>query len=125
MRTSTVFLALLSVALSALSQVALKAGMISAPVQAAIGTSSLMKVTYAVSQSWLILAGLLSFGLSALVWLSVLSRAPLSTAYPFVALGIVITTAAGFLLFHESFPPMKIVGVLLIACGVIAVATSA
>jgi multidrug transporter EmrE-like cation transporter len=124
MQLGVIGLALLSVLLSALSQIALKAGMTSAEVQAAIATSSPMQVIVAVSQSWLILAGLLSFGLSALVWLAVLSRVPLSTAYPIVALGIVITTAAGFLLFNEPFPLMKGVGVFLIVCGVGAVALS-
>lgn len=124
MRIGLLCLALLSVVLSALSQIALKAGMTSPPVQAAIATSSSMRVIAAVSQSPLVLAGLLCFGFSALVWLAVLSRAPLSTAYPFVALGIAITTAAGLMLFNEPFSAVKGAGVFLIVFGVVAVALS-
>jgi multidrug transporter EmrE-like cation transporter len=124
MRFGFLCLALLSVALSALSQIALKAGMISPPVQAAIATSRSMGIVVAVSQSRLVLAGLFCFGVSALVWLGVLSRVPLSTAYPFVALGIAITTAAGLLLFNEPYSPLKVAGVFLIVCGVVTVALS-
>lgn len=122
MRLLLVGLALLSVLLSALSQIALKAGMTSAPVQAAIASASPWQIALAVSRSWLVLGGMASFGLSALVWLAVLSRIPLSTAYPVVALGIVITTVAGLVLFNEPFSALKTAGVFLIVCGVIAVA---
>ena len=122
MKPGLLGLVLLSVGLSALSQVALKAGMTSAPVQAAIATSSVTRIILTVFQSWMVLAGLLSFGCSALVWLAVLSRVPLSTAYPFVALGIAITTGAGLLLFNESFSVLKFAGMLLIVSGVVAVA---
>lgn len=124
MRFGLLCLVLLSVGLSALSQIALKAGMTSAPVQSAIATARSMSVIAAVSQSWLVLSGLLCFGCSALVWLAVLSRIPLSSAYPFVALGIAITTAAGLLLFNEPFSAVKAAGVLLIILGVVAVALS-
>jgi multidrug transporter EmrE-like cation transporter len=123
MKFGVLCLILLSVGLSALSQIALKAGMTSPPVRAAIATSGPMNVITAVSQSWPVLAGLLCFGCSALVWLAVLSRVPLSTAYPFVALGIAITTAAGLLLFNEPFSVVKGAGVLLIVLGVIAIAS--
>jgi multidrug transporter EmrE-like cation transporter len=117
-------LALSSVMLSALSQIALKAGMTSSAVRSAIATSSSTQVIVAVSHSWLILSGLLSFGLSALVWLAVLSRVPLSTAYPVVALGIVITSAAGLVFFNEPFSSLKVVGIFLIVSGVVVVALS-
>jgi len=121
MRFGLLCLVLFSVLLSALSQIVLKAGMTSAPIQSAIASSNTMRVIAAVSQSWQVIAGLLCFGCSALVWLAVLSRVPLSTAYPFVALGIAITTAAGLLLFNEPFSAIKIAGVFLIVLGVVAV----
>ncbi len=96
--------------------------MTSAPVQAAIAMPGVTKIIVTILQSWMILAGLLCFGCSAMLWLAVLSRVPLSTAYPFVALGIAITTGAGLLLFNEPFSALKSAGVLLIVCGVVAVA---
>jgi multidrug transporter EmrE-like cation transporter len=124
MRFGLLSLILLSVGLSALSQIALKAGMTAAPVQAAIATALSTSIIAAVAQSWLVLCGLLSFGCSALVWLVVLARIPLSSAYPFVALGIAITTLAGLLLFNEPFSAAKAAGVLLIVVGVATVALS-
>jgi multidrug transporter EmrE-like cation transporter len=122
MKFGLLCLVIFSVLLSALSQIALKAGMTSVPVQAAIATARSTSIIAAVSQSWLVLSGLVSFGCSALVWLAVLSRIPLSSAYPFVAMGIAITTVAGLLLFHEPFSVVKVAGVLLIIVGVITVA---
>ena len=123
MRPAFLGLALLSVVLSALSQIALKTGMSSPAVQAAIAQSNIWRIVSAVSHSWPVLAGMACFGLSALVWLAVLSRMPLSTAYPFVALGIAITTGAG-IIFHEPLTMLKIAGVFLIICGVVTVALS-
>jgi multidrug transporter EmrE-like cation transporter len=125
MKAGVVSLVLLSVALSAVSQIALKAGMTSVPVRAAIATSNTPTLIATVAKSWLVLAGLTCFGLSALVWLAVLSKVPLSSAYPFVALGIAITTAAGLLLFNEPFSAAKAAGVVLIVCGVVVIAWSA
>lgn len=122
MQVRAIGLVLVSVMLSAFSQVVLKAGMTSTAVRAAIATSSPMQIVMTVSHSWLIIAGLFSFGLSALVWLAVLSRIPLSAAYPVVALGIVITTVAGILVFNEPFSLAKAAGVILIVCGVLVVA---
>ncbi len=124
MKAGLVSLVLLSVALSAISQIALKAGMTSQSVRAAIATSNTPALIATVAQSWLVLAGLTCFGLSALVWLAVLSKVPLSSAYPFVALGIAITTAAGLLLFNEPFSAAKAAGVVLIVCGVVVIALS-
>jgi multidrug transporter EmrE-like cation transporter len=124
MRFGLLCLVLLSVLLSALAQIALKAGMTAPSVQAAIATSDPLKAIATISQSWLVLAGLFCFGVSALVWLAVLSKVPLSIAYPFVALGIAITTMAGLLLFNESLSAVKVAGVILIVSGVLAVALS-
>jgi multidrug transporter EmrE-like cation transporter len=78
----------------------------------------------AIGKSPVILAGLTCFGFSAVVWLFVLARIPLSSAYPFVALGIVITVVAGHLLFAEQISLVKIVGVASILAGIGLVAIS-
>ena len=69
-------------------------------------------------RSPLVVGGLTCFGLSAVVWLFVLSRIPLSQAYPFVALGILVTVTAGAGLFGETISWQAMVGVGLIVVGV-------
>lgn len=113
-----------SVVLSALSQILLKGGMISAAVVAAIEARDLRAILLAVATSPGILLGFLSFGLSLLLWLMVLARVPLSTAYPFVALGITVTVAAGALLFGEAISFQKLAGVGLILLGIVTLASA-
>lgn len=121
MRIFTFGLILLSVALSSGSQLALKAGMTSPSVQQALEGGGPLRVAFGLLASPLVMGGLFCFGLSALVWLFVLSRVPLSTAYPFVALGIAVTVLGGRFLFHEALTPLKLVGVFLIMAGIVAI----
>lgn len=70
------------------------------------------------------LLGLAVFGLSAIVWLFVLSKTAVSHAYPFVALGVVMTVAAGRIMLGEPFSALSLVGVALIVSGVLTLAAS-
>ena len=88
------------------------------------GPANLIPIFIAIATSPLVVIGLASFGLSAILWLFVLSRVSLSSAYPFVALGIVITVVAGRFLLGEPIAVAKILGVGLIVAGVLLVATS-
>jgi multidrug transporter EmrE-like cation transporter len=122
MKLSILWLVLASVLLSSGSQVLLKIGMISPAVQAALGSGGTsFKAAQVIGTSPFVLIGLACFGLSALLWLMVLSKIPLSSAYPLVALGIVITVLAGRFWFDEPISILKAVGVTLIVAGVVAV----
>ena len=110
-----------SVCLSALGQLLLKAGVATPRVQAA-ASGSIPGFLIAVAGSWLVWVGLAVFGVSVLMWLSVLARVPVSTAYPFVALGLILTAGLGYFLFGEAMSTGKIIGILLIAAGVVLVA---
>jgi multidrug transporter EmrE-like cation transporter len=52
------------------------------------------------------------------------SKVDVSQAYPAVALGIVITAAAGYFLLGEAINPTRAAGIVLIISGVVAVAVS-
>jgi multidrug transporter EmrE-like cation transporter len=125
MRIALVLLVLISVLLSASSQVILKLGMIRPSMQLALASNGgPLLVAHAILTSPLILCGMGFFGLSAVVWLFVLAKVPLSSAYPFVALGIAITVIAGRVIFAEGISLMKFVGVALVIAGVLTVAVS-
>lgn len=113
-----------SVLLSAASQILLKAGMVSKAVRSAISEGDFLSIVTAVATTPSILLGFLCFGASVLLWLMVLARVPLSTAYPFVALGIALTVAAGALIFSEPLSIQKIAGVALIMIGIVTVASA-
>jgi multidrug transporter EmrE-like cation transporter len=123
MRPTLVLLILFSVLLSSGSQILLKFGMTSPQMREALAIESEpLRIILTIATSPSIVMGLACFGFSAIVWLFVLSKMPVSTAYPFVSLGIVITVVAGRLIFGELISPVKIAGVCLIVIGVSAVA---
>jgi len=71
-----------------------------------------------------ILGGLTLLLLAAPMWIVVLSRLPLSVAYPMVSLGYVISLLLGVLIFKEQISIFKIGGMFLIISGVIALSRS-
>ena len=112
-------LILLSVTISALAQVTLKAGMASREMQLQLAGGLRFEALLQVLLNPFVILGLgLYFG-SAAIWLLVLSRAQLSMAYPFMALGFVLTAILGRLFFHDSLTLPKIGGTLLIVSGVL------
>lgn len=59
----------------------------------------------------------LLYGVLSLIWVWILTRVPLSHAYPFVVLAFVFTPAFGFLLFDEPLNLSYIAGLALILVG--------
>jgi multidrug transporter EmrE-like cation transporter len=121
MRMDSVALIFGSVALSSISQLILKRGMTTQDIQDALNTGAPAEIAYRILASPLVLGGVCCFGLSAFLWLFVLSRVPLSSAYPFVALGIFVTVLAGAIAFAEPISTMKALGVGLIMGGILLV----
>jgi drug/metabolite transporter (DMT)-like permease len=120
-RVMLIGLILLSVALAASAQLTLKHGM--NQVTAASGTATLSAGSVrTILTNLSVLGGLAIFGLSAVVWLLVLSRASLSFAYPFASLTYVLILLADRFILHEDIPILRWVGVFAIVTGIILVA---
>lgn len=111
-------LLLFAVASAAVGQVMLKHGMQIATARAA-DTRGSLAVTAATSP-WVLL-GLVVFGISAIAWLTTLSRVPLSVAYPFNALGYLGILTASILVLHERANVWTWTGSLLVVSGLIIV----
>jgi drug/metabolite transporter (DMT)-like permease len=115
-------LILFSVTLAAVAQLTLKHGMnlvndeLSPDVFSLNGAS--LRVVVQQPYVW---SGLFLFGLSALVWLLVLSRASLSFAYPFAALTYVLILLFDQFVLDETVPPLRWAGVAFIGVGIILV----
>jgi drug/metabolite transporter (DMT)-like permease len=115
MPLKNLLLILLSVGLSAIAQIAMKAGVSGASSPAASGVlGSYMAMLTAPK----VLLGLACYGLGALIWLRVLSMMDVSQAYPFVAVGFVLTMALGFVLLGETPHMTRLVGAGFILVGV-------
>ena len=63
-------------------------------------------------------SGLLLFGISSIFWLVVLSRVPLSVAYPFVVISYIIIVLLSRLVLHEHVPALRWAGVFVVATGI-------
>lgn len=106
-------MALISVSLSVAAQFTLKAGM-RGQAEASLQQQLLQP---------LVLGGFLLYGLSAVVWLSVLARWEVSKAYPLVGLGFALSVVIG-LLAGEQVGALRWLGVALICAGVVCVSRS-
>jgi drug/metabolite transporter (DMT)-like permease len=117
-----IVLILFSVTLAAVAQLALKHGMNLVNDELAPRTFSLNgpSLREVVGQPF-VWSGLFLFGLSALVWLVVLSRASLSFAYPFAALTYVLILLFDQFVLDETVPPLRWAGVAFIGVGIILV----
>jgi drug/metabolite transporter (DMT)-like permease len=112
-------LIVLSVGIAAVAQLTLKAGMNHvneslAPREFALNGES-AKALVVQPLVWL---GLVLFGLSAIVWLVVLSRASLSFAYPFASITYVLILVFDHFVLDEPVPALRWGGVAAIALGI-------
>jgi len=70
------------------------------------------------------IAGLACYFVSSVIYLKLVAAMPLSLLYPMVAMNYVIVTVLSWLIFHEQVPPLRIVGLATIICGVALVGLS-
>jgi multidrug transporter EmrE-like cation transporter len=68
--------------------------------------------------------GFLGFGLGSFFWLSVISRVPLSLAYPMLGLMYVIIVVESWIFLGEGLHPMRLLGSLVVGIGVAIVGLS-
>lgn len=121
MTIKTILLTLTSVFLATAGQLMLKTGMARVGY---IGTQRLgkpLQVIWDVVRTWQVLIGLTLFVLSAVTWLVVISRVPLSLAYPFAGITYVLLAMFSKFVLKEHVPSMRWVGVALIVVGVVMV----
>jgi multidrug transporter EmrE-like cation transporter len=115
---ASVALLLFAVVTAATGQVMLKHGMQIATARTAHDGGSL--ALRAATSPWVLL-GLVVFGVSAIAWLTALSRVPLSVAYPFNALGYLVILTASIVVLHERANVLTWVGSLLVVSGLLIV----
>ncbi len=113
------FLIMGSVCFSVVAQLLLKQASMNAA-RNSMSSIAFMKAMLLAIPSWF---GLFSFAASLGLWVLVLAKMPVSKAYPFVAIGIVITSMAGVFVYGESMTVLKFIAILIIASGVALLAT--
>jgi len=68
--------------------------------------------------NWKVIAGMFSALVASFTWLGAVSRSDISFAYPFMGLAIVLVLAVSPLLFGETVPLTRWIGVLLVCAGI-------
>lgn len=118
MTVITLISILISVAFSVGAQILLKHGMSNI----SIDTNGWLSLSYSILTNGFIILGLVSYGMSMVVWLYVLSKVDVSRAYPFVGLGFIGTMVFANYFLNEAITLPKVVGTLLIVVGVVLLA---
>jgi multidrug transporter EmrE-like cation transporter len=121
---ASIALLIVSVSFAVAGQLTLKSAMTEV---GRIGASEVRSAGHTVARAlreprlWI---GLGLFGVSSLFWLVVLSRVPLSLAYPFVGISYVVVVGFSALVLHEHVPLLRWLGVTVIVAGIILVGLS-
>ncbi|GAB1773416.1 EamA family transporter [Priestia aryabhattai] len=65
-----------------------------------------------------VLSGLFLYGLATILWLFILTRVPLSVAYPIQSLAYILAIVGAYFVFGESITLYKVLGCIFIMIGV-------
>ena len=76
-----------------------------------------VSIVSAALSPWLV-GALTVYGLTTILWLWILSQAPLSKAYPFALLGAALVPLMAFIVLKEQVSPYFGLGMLLVVIGV-------
>lgn len=68
--------------------------------------------------NWYFLLVGIFFGTSTVLWLYILRTYPLSVSYPLTSFAYIFGMIASLVVFHETIPPARWIGVVLIMIGV-------
>ncbi|MCB1319937.1 MAG: hypothetical protein KDK34_06780 [Leptospiraceae bacterium] len=114
----------ISVCLGAAGQIFMKIAMRAAgPFPGLIGVVDIARYFWGAILSWPMLAAIVSYGISYVVWLGVLSRADLTLARPMVSLGYIMVILYGFYA-GERMGWERVLGIVLIMIGLFLVVRS-
>ncbi len=124
MTAGSLVLILFAVVCGVIGQIVLKLGMTQIGRIDAAAVAQPLQVAAATLTNPFVVSGLGLYALGAAAWLTVLSRVPLSYAYPILALSYAITPVLAWLVLNESVPSFRWLGILTICVGVVLVSRS-
>ena len=119
----SIIMVLVPVLMGVVGQLFLKQGMLQIG-KFAIAPAVLLPIFLKVATNLSVLTGLFLYGLSAVLWLVVLSRMALSIAYPLLSIGYIVVLFASWFFFKENIPAIRWIGVLVICFGVYLISRS-
>lgn len=124
MTSSVLGLAVASVSLNAMAQIALRKAMLSLGALPATSAEIVSFLPTVFVNLWFYI-GMSCYALSIGLWLVVLSKAEVSAAYPLLSIGYVIAAVIGFIFLGENIGMTRIIGTGLICLGVVLISQTA
>jgi len=113
-----------AIAMGAVGQIAMKTGMNRVRKSSGGDLGPIVRALPRVFSDLYVLIGIGIYILSTVLWLWVLSRVPLSFAYPCISVSYIIIIIAGKWVFRERIDAWKIAAIVLILAGVVALGFS-
>ena len=77
-----------------------------------------LRSAWSLAQNPYILAGLVCYAVSLVVWILALSRVEVSLAYPMLSLGYIVTAIGAWMFFSERLSLLQWLGIVVIIVGV-------
>jgi multidrug transporter EmrE-like cation transporter len=122
MKLSDLMIVMFGVLLNAVAQLLLKAG--AGSVGPIAGWDGLRTAAPALALHPGVVAGVLCYALSVVIWIVALSRIDVSIAYPMLSVGYVVNALLAMFLFGEAVSFQRWLGIAVILIGVTLVARS-
>lgn len=114
-------LILLAVLLGATGQIIMKMGM---KIYGEVTATSVWGQLVPILRVPQVFFGFVCYGLSAVLWIAVVSNVDLSLAYPMVSLAYVLVFLASWLFLGEHISAMRLAGLVIIVAGVLVISRS-
>ncbi|MGQ9584083.1 MAG: EamA family transporter [Anaerolineae bacterium] len=114
----TLLLAIIAILLLVAGQTCLKLGLNAVGGVSFLGGNFRESIAKVLSTPYVLL-GFVFYGISAVLWLDVLSKLDFSFAFPLVSMTYIFSLIIGRLIFHETITWERVVGVLCICVGVL------
>ncbi len=114
-------LILLAVLLGATGQIIMKMGM---KIYGEVTATSVWGQLVPILRVPQVFLGFVCYGLSAVLWIAVVSNVDLSLAYPMVSLAYVLVFLASWLFLGEHISAMRLAGLVIIVAGVLVISRS-
>lgn len=115
--SSPIAMLLASIVLGSTGQLLLKNGMNTSGKSTAVGMAAIVAAIKTIPNPW-VLTGFICYGISSILWLMILKKVPLSTAYPMISLSYVIVVLLSAVILREHVRWQTYMGLLFIVVGV-------
>ncbi|SCH60497.1 DMT family transporter [uncultured Bacteroides sp.] len=116
-----ILLILISVLLNCAAQLCIRKGML---IIGEVEMSSIVRsLGVMITNLWL-WGAMISYAVSILLWIVVLSKVEVSFAYPFLSIGYVVAALVGYYFFGESLSLIRVAGIIIICVGVYLISRS-